>query len=944
MRDLAFELGLALQVLLASQVAVGKQITGCIQLAAQLRDRGLALLLVPKSVARQWQEELYEKFVLDVPLYEGGRFRNYAGEELEWQHDTDNPWDAFDLMIASSQLAKRRERHDQIVAACPWDVVLVDEAHHARRRDFLQPTYRPNRLLSLLTDPRFRATSILLMTATPMQVHALEVWDLLKVLGLGGKWGADDAYFLAFYGELMKPFEDVDWDFVFAMVRDYLEFGGTQDDEFATFLNNTLGYVDANYILGLPYTQNPSRSLRQLASHLQPYVFEMARRHTPLHGVMFRNTRDLLRKYVRAGILDAKVPEREPKLVWIPMSKEEMALYLRIEKYITHFYRRYEGERKGLGFVMTVYRRRLTSSFYAVRQSLERRLDFLEGRLPRPFDEEDLEQEDLEQDVTDLLDQAQQPPYQEEIDYVREFINDLKHLSTHDSKVEQLIQDLTEVFRQRDTAIVFTQYADTMDYLRDKLRQVYGDQVACYSGRGGEVWNGIAWIPVTKEDIKQAFREGEDIKILVCTEAASEGLNLQTCGVLINYDMPWNPMRVEQRIGRIDRIGQVYDEVWIRNYFYEETIEAQVYRALSTRINWFEGIVGELQPILARVGRAIERLVMATQQERDALLSNELSEIEASLDQQEGDILRIYQGTESAPAVIDAEAPVTLADLETQVTTSRLLGARLQQEQEIARAYRLRAGQTADQLVTFEPDTFDRYPNSVSLLSYGNSVLDELLDGVPEPDGDARRGVLRLSTDATIPLVSYYSIDGHGSPARLESLHDLLQVLQSHGIGTSWSDEAYTNARTHFEQLARDICDHIASIGRKRLAGDKSVLIEEAVLLLQRAAAAELVDSGQLDAIDDMRERVTLDPYLFDRLRQRGYPFAALLRIANSHLSGPERLTLSVRLLPTSEQLQQTWSRLKQEGKNLLDRWSSYQPTEEQAAEDLSIRHVYFGV
>ncbi len=492
------------------------------------------LLLVPKSVSRQWQEEMYEKFVLDIPLYEGGRFWNYAGEELEWQYDTDNPWDAFDMFIASSQLAKRRDRYEQVTSARPWDLVMVDEAHHARRRDFLQPIYRPNRLLDLLTAPNFQAKAILLMTATPMQVHPLEVWDLLKVLGLGGKWGADEGNFLHFYLELMKPFEEVNWDFVYEMVKDYLEYGGQLDPDFAEQARNALGFVDWNLLQQLPYDLHPSRAMRPLPESARPFVVEMARRHTPLRDVMFRNTRDLLREYVRRGLLDENVPTRDPRLVWIPMRPEEMRLYLRIEEYISDFYRKYENERKGLGFVMTVYRRRLTSSFYAVRQSLERRLEFLEGRAEQVFDDDDLEQADLEQDVTEILDDDQRSLYQEEIDYVESFISNLQHLSMHDSKTEQLIQDLNTIFRQRETAIVFTQYTDTMDYLRDKLLQVYGSQVACYSGRGGEIWNGIAWVGVTKEDIKQTFRVGEDIKILVCTEAASEGLNLQTCGVLIN--------------------------------------------------------------------------------------------------------------------------------------------------------------------------------------------------------------------------------------------------------------------------------------------------------------------------------------------------------------------------------------------------------------------------
>ncbi len=131
---------------------------------------------------------------------------------------------------------------------------------------------------------------------------------------------------------------------------------------------------------------------------------------------------------------------------------------------------------------------------------------------------------------------------------------------------------------RRDSVSVFTQYTDTMDYLREKLRHVYGGQVACYSGRGGELWNGTAWVGTSKENIKTAFRESREIKILLCTESASEGLNLQTCGVLINYEMPWNPMRVEQRIGRI---GQEYDRVWIRNYFYDGRVEATVYQRLD---------------------------------------------------------------------------------------------------------------------------------------------------------------------------------------------------------------------------------------------------------------------------------------------------------------------------------------------------------------------------
>jgi len=288
--------------------------------------------------------------------------------------------------------------------------------------------------------------------------------------------------------------------------------------------------------------------------------------------------RALLREYQQRGILKDNVPTRRPRLERVPMRPEERALYDRIDEYISAFYQKYESERRGLGFVMTVYRRRLTSSFYAVRRSLERRLQFLRGLTDEAFVDDDLEQDELEQDVLEeVLSDADRERFKAELTYVEDFIHELRLLSVNDSKLEVLKSELGRIFTQRPTVLIFTQYADTMDYLRDQLVEVYGSQVACYSGRGGEVWNGIAWVRTTKEDVKNQFREGS-VRILIGTESASEGLNLQTCGVLINYDMPWNPMRVEQRIGRIDRIGQQFDIVWISNYFYQDTIEDVIYR------------------------------------------------------------------------------------------------------------------------------------------------------------------------------------------------------------------------------------------------------------------------------------------------------------------------------------------------------------------------------
>lgn len=427
---------------------------------------------------------------------------------------------------------------------------------------------------------------------------------------------------------------------------------------------------------------------------------------------------------------------------------------------------------------MTVYRRRLTSSFHAIKCSLERRLEFLNGQRQQYelIDDDDIEQDDLSADVSELMDDGPDlgSLYRQEISYIERFLRDLTDLATLDSKTERLLSDLSQLFRQRDTIIVFTQYTDTMDYLRECLRTVYGNQVACYSGRGGEIWNGVAWKPVTKEEIKTEFRKGETVKILLCTEAASEGLNLQTCGILINYDMPWNPMRVEQRIGRIDRIGQTYQEVWIENYFYEDTVEARVYQALSDRIDWFVGVVGPLQPILAQVGRAIERLVMLAPAERDKEFDTTIQELRDKIDQQ-ADSFGIYDATETVVAAPKRTTPVTLPEVGTFFTDALHFIGRFTPHPDISGAYFLKMLDT-EIAVTFNPEVFDEHPNTVRFLTYGSNLFHTLLNEVSLPSAEDGSAPIQRAEEMTpVPKVMYSS---HPDHRPIETFAALLTNLQ----------------------------------------------------------------------------------------------------------------------------------------------------------------------
>ena len=208
--------------------------------------------------------------------------------------------------------------------------------------------------------------------------------------------------------------------------------------------------------------------------------------------------------------------------------------------------------------------------------------------------------------------------------------------------------------------MVFTQYTDTMDFLRDELRKEPGLTLMCFSGRGGEVpTNDGGWRVISRDDAKRRFRE-KQADVLLCTDAAAEGLNFQFCGALVNYDMPWNPMRVEQRIGRIDRLGQKYPIIRIINLHYEGTIETDVYRALKTRINLFTAVVGKLQPILARLPQTIATRVL--EGKRDPSVA---SEVEQSIEQAEQggfDIDEVTQADLDEPYRPDAV--LDMADLD----------------------------------------------------------------------------------------------------------------------------------------------------------------------------------------------------------------------------------------------------------------------------------------
>ncbi len=715
--------------LIADEVGLGKTIeTGLILRYLLLSKKATrVLILVPASVQPQWQEEMREKFNL--------HFWSYGKNELVDPYQQSvaiagNLWNQKNLILASSHLVRRKERMQELLNSEAWDLIVLDEAHHARRKSPQNHKDTPNRLLELMERLRTNTQALLLLSATPMQIDAIEMFDLIKLLGLKGHWEFPDNFCHYFATLSESPNKDM-LNFWQTMSTDYFDHGGQPCSKIQKGLETSdrlLFYQLEDIWRNGQKITNPQKYLADdnFISASQRFLAT----NTPIKDLMFRHTRDTLREYFKRGLLAQDVPIREVFDHAIALeANREVHLYIAVSDYVRHFYRLAQKEnRKALGFLMTLYRKRLTSSFYAIEKSLQRRLDYLltqQGSLLGDDDYSDLE--DADDAIIEGLESFMEPIDPKEIEYLQDLLHQFDNTG-EDTKRSKFINKLRQEFLERDSAIIFTQYTDTMDYLRDILTQLYGSSVACYSGRGGEINYDGKWQIIPKEEIKRRFRDGE-IKILLCTESASEGLNLQTCGVLFNYDMPWNPMRVEQRIGRIDRIGQKFSQVRIHNFYYDGTVEAKVYRKLRDRIQAFTTVVGNLQPILALVPTFIEKAVMSADPLEENVL---LSEFEQTLDisplqpalndavamDVEADLTELRQPIPSSP--FNAEI------IEQVLTRSRLLQkAGIRFEKIAEKLWKLQLEDQSYQ-VTFYADTFDEHP-SLRLMTFGDPIFELLL-------------------------------------------------------------------------------------------------------------------------------------------------------------------------------------------------------------------------
>jgi superfamily II DNA or RNA helicase len=511
-----------LRYVLADDPGAGKTIMAGLLIRELLMraDAARILIVSPGSLVEQWQDELFEKFGLSFSLFT---------RDLMDQSRTGNPFDDHDLLVARLDQLARSEELQEKIRNSHWDLIVVDEAHKLSATWFgakINETkrFKLGQLLGSVTR------HFLLMTATPHNGKEEDFQLFMSLLDSD-----------RFYGKFRDGAHKVDVsDMMRRMVKeDLLKFDGTR------LFPERLAYT-ANYKL--------SESELRLYNDVTTYVRE---------------------EMNRADQLD--------------------------------------GKRKGtVGFALTALQRRLASSPEAIYQSLKRRREKLKRRIEEEKDKQrgggkalaetyaDQAPEDIWDSADDMVPEAYEDFEEEVVDqataaqtiaeleaevftlgHLEEEAKTLVH-SGQDRKWEELRELLQNTPEMRGPdglqrkLIIFTEHRDTLNYLADRIRNLLGRHEAVVMIHGG----------VHREDrrkVQELFRNDKDTRVLIATDAAGEGVNLQNAHLMVNYDLPWNPNRLEQRFGRIHRIGQTQVcHLW--NMVAAETREGDVFQRLFDKI------------------------------------------------------------------------------------------------------------------------------------------------------------------------------------------------------------------------------------------------------------------------------------------------------------------------------------------------------------------------
>ena len=548
----AFRNPLSNGVILADEVGLGKTIEAGLVIAQKWAERRRRILIiVPANLRKQWHQELQEKFGVEGLILEGDNYKRAKKDGVK------NPFDVGErIVICSYQFAKAKADDIQMV---PWDLAVLDEAHRLRN------VYKKGNKIAAAIRDALKSSFKVMLTATPLQNSLLELFGMVSII--------DE-----------KIFGDLD--------SFRIKYGR---------LNDNLSFNDLRQRIK-PVCK---RTLRKDVEAYVPYTkrIAMVENFTPSSDE--RKLYQLVSEYLQ-----------RPNLNALP-----------------------SGQRQLISMVMW---KLLASSSFAIAGALSSIITRLEKDLKTDETEDDVFI-DLNADYESLKETAEEWTDEEEHSdpediqnrqSVIEEINELKSFKKLAENIEEnskglaLLKALKIAFAKlrelgaAEKAIIFTESRKTQDYLLKLLADSkYSDGIVLFNGTNSdaqakEIYRG--WLAKhagsdkitgsktsdTRAALVEYFKEKG--KIMIATEAASEGVNLQFCSLVINYDLPWNPQRIEQRIGRCHRYGQKHDVVVLN--FIDSTNQAdqRVHELLQQKLNLFDGVFGASDEVLGAIENGVD--------------------------------------------------------------------------------------------------------------------------------------------------------------------------------------------------------------------------------------------------------------------------------------------------------------------------------------------------
>ena len=615
------------RVMLSDEVGLGKtfEAAAVLTFLVKYSNIGKVVILTPKSVLQQWQDELKTHFGLDTWLYDSSK-RQYKSSNGKIKNmDNSNPLgvNSPNIILMSAQYARGTKGNNSVFLRSDTvlpELLIVDEAHAARISTDLSGKRKKTQLYKMLESIAKKIPHIVLATATPMQKEAFEYHAMLKLLGLPKIWEKEDNYDLSLRiissTDMPDPSDSANAGGLMYMtltkMKPSLESLTTEERDLAVNIIDNFRGLDG-FRRG-ELVRNNWVNFKSLFIKLHPAKL-----------LTVRNTRKSL---LSVGY---KFPERNLNAVNLYNSDEIELFYGKVNDYLTRECfsiekALYPDRKINIGFVRVSYQQRVASSLYSCRESLNRRLlrarnmydQLLNGdsitingnNFDIAKEVDDLENDELLLSDETMIDDDSQPTINKsellraisiEQAALGSLVNQVDQLlnTVGDKKIDKSLDLAFEKLSEGDSVLLFSRYTDTIDALISRFKPRNEDYTyAIYTGDRSLIIENGEETQADKNEIKKALF-AKKVRIVFCSDAASEGLNLQAARVLINVDVPWTPARLEQRIGRVARLGQVADEVDIFNVWYPHSIEAKMYGRIQRRLHDTNLAIGEFPEVVA---------------------------------------------------------------------------------------------------------------------------------------------------------------------------------------------------------------------------------------------------------------------------------------------------------------------------------------------------------